>query len=101
MNIEPTEAIVRTVATCIRGSDLWPYCGIAAALRRGSTLPQIVAYFLDVNHRVDTARALGQVFIDGELTEYRRVPQLVSVRSAGSQPADAVARGHECLAAAA
>jgi threonine dehydrogenase-like Zn-dependent dehydrogenase len=26
--IEPTDAIVRTVATCVRGSDLWPYRGI-------------------------------------------------------------------------
>jgi threonine dehydrogenase-like Zn-dependent dehydrogenase len=26
--IEPTDAIVRTVATCICGSDLWPYRGI-------------------------------------------------------------------------
>jgi threonine dehydrogenase-like Zn-dependent dehydrogenase len=28
MIIEPTDAIVRTVATCICGSDLWPYRGI-------------------------------------------------------------------------
>jgi len=26
--IEPTDAIVRTVATCVCGSDLWPYRGI-------------------------------------------------------------------------
>ncbi|HEX6287658.1 MAG TPA: DUF2255 family protein [Herpetosiphonaceae bacterium] len=26
--IEPTDAIVRTMATCICGSDLWPYRGI-------------------------------------------------------------------------
>src|SRR6516225_6249746 len=28
--IEPTDAIVRLSATCICGSDLWPYRGIAA-----------------------------------------------------------------------
>src|SRR2546429_8006398 len=28
MIIKPTDAIVRTVATCICGSDLWPYRGI-------------------------------------------------------------------------
>jgi threonine dehydrogenase-like Zn-dependent dehydrogenase len=27
--IEPGDAIVRTVAACICGSDLWPYRGIA------------------------------------------------------------------------
>jgi threonine dehydrogenase-like Zn-dependent dehydrogenase len=26
--IEPSDAIVRTVATCVCGSDLWPYRGI-------------------------------------------------------------------------
>jgi threonine dehydrogenase-like Zn-dependent dehydrogenase len=26
--IEPTDAIVRTVATCVCGSDLWPYRGL-------------------------------------------------------------------------
>ena len=25
---EPTDAVIRTVATCARGSDLWPYSGI-------------------------------------------------------------------------
>ena len=25
---EPTDAIIRTVATCVCGSDLWPYRGI-------------------------------------------------------------------------
>ena len=28
--LEPTDAIVRTVATCVCGSDLWPYRGIDA-----------------------------------------------------------------------
>ena len=26
--IEPTDAIIRTVATCVCGSDLWPYRGL-------------------------------------------------------------------------
>ena len=29
MIIEPTDAIVRTSATCVCGSDLWPYRGIS------------------------------------------------------------------------
>lgn len=29
--IEPTDAIVKLTATCIRGSDLWPYRGIEPA----------------------------------------------------------------------
>ena len=28
--IEPTDAILRISATCVCGSDLWPYRGIAA-----------------------------------------------------------------------
>ncbi|GAA4054818.1 zinc-dependent alcohol dehydrogenase family protein [Actinomadura miaoliensis] len=28
--IEPTDAVIRTVATCVCGSDLWPYRGIEA-----------------------------------------------------------------------
>jgi threonine dehydrogenase-like Zn-dependent dehydrogenase len=26
--VEPTDAVVRTVATCVCGSDLWPYRGL-------------------------------------------------------------------------
>jgi threonine dehydrogenase-like Zn-dependent dehydrogenase len=26
--VEPTDAIVRTVASCVCGSDLWPYRGM-------------------------------------------------------------------------
>jgi threonine dehydrogenase-like Zn-dependent dehydrogenase len=29
--IEPTDAIVRLTATCICGSDLWPYRGVEPA----------------------------------------------------------------------
>ena len=28
--IEPTDAIIRLPATCVRGSDLWPYRGVDA-----------------------------------------------------------------------
>jgi threonine dehydrogenase-like Zn-dependent dehydrogenase len=28
--IEPTDAIIRIAATCVCGSDLWPYRGIDA-----------------------------------------------------------------------
>jgi hypothetical protein len=83
------------------------YRGIAAALRRGLTLPPIVAYLLDGDyyvldghHRVAAARAQGQLFIDAEVTEYRRVAPLVLLSFGGDQPADAVACGPDCLAAA-
>ena len=29
--IEPTDAVIRLTATCICGSDLWPYRGAEAA----------------------------------------------------------------------
>jgi len=29
---QPTDAIIRLAATCICGSDLWPYCGIQRTL---------------------------------------------------------------------
>ena len=31
--LEPTDAVVRTVAACVRGSDLWRYRGISAVAR--------------------------------------------------------------------
>lgn len=31
--LEPTDAIIRLSATCVCGSDLWPYRGIAAVER--------------------------------------------------------------------
>ena len=32
--LEPTDAVVRTVATCVCGSDLWRYRGIQEVKRR-------------------------------------------------------------------
>ena len=29
--IKPTDAVIRMAATCVCGSDLWPYCGIEAS----------------------------------------------------------------------
>ncbi len=39
--IEPTDAIVRTVATCVCGSDLWPYRGIGIS---EGTLPRAIGH---------------------------------------------------------
>jgi hypothetical protein len=59
------------------------YQQIESALRRGLTLPPITVYLLDSayyvldgHHRVAAARALGQVVIDAEVTEYRPLPRL-------------------------
>lgn len=89
-------------------SDDERFRGIEAALRRGRTLPPIVAYLLDGDyyvldghHRVAAARALGQIFIDADVIEYRRMAQLVLRSFDGGQPAHAAACGHDCLAAAA
>ncbi|HEY8746123.1 MAG TPA: ParB/RepB/Spo0J family partition protein [Chloroflexota bacterium] len=61
------------------------YAGILRALQRGLTLPPISVYLLDGayyvldgHHRVAAAKALGQVFVDAEVTEY-----LQPVRSLG------------------
>lgn len=82
------------------------YRWVEAALRRGLTLPPIVAYLLDGDyyvldghHRVAAAKALGQVYIDAEVTEHRRAPRLVLLGADGDQPADAVACDQDCLAA--
>ena len=32
--IEPTDAIIRIAATCVCGSDLWPYRGLQPLVRR-------------------------------------------------------------------
>jgi threonine dehydrogenase-like Zn-dependent dehydrogenase len=37
--IEPTDAIVKLTATCICGSDLWPYRGIEPGALRGDAHP--------------------------------------------------------------
>jgi threonine dehydrogenase-like Zn-dependent dehydrogenase len=41
--IEPTDAVIRLAATCICGSDLWPYRGIEPADHQvsavGATVP--------------------------------------------------------------
>lgn len=82
------------------------YQRIEAALRRGQTMPPIVTYLLDGDyyvldghHRVAAAKALDQVFIDAEVVEYQRTPQLVQLRYAGDQPTYAVTGGQDCLAA--
>lgn len=82
------------------------YRRIETALRRGHPLPPIVAYLLegeyyvlDGHHRVAAAKALGQVFIDAEVTEYRRAPRLAPLRCAANRPMEAVACCQECLAA--
>ena len=35
--IKPTDAIIRISATCVCGSDLWPYRGISPVMSSGGT----------------------------------------------------------------
>ena len=37
--IEPTDAILRLSATCVCGSDLWPYRGVGPIKGTNATLP--------------------------------------------------------------
>jgi hypothetical protein len=60
--VEPTDALVRVVATCICGSDLWPYRGVhdsAAGQRLGH---EFVGTVLEVGAEVRTVRP-GQFVI--------------------------------------
>lgn len=62
---------------------------IESAMCRGVTLPPIVVYqieseyfVLDGHHRVAAAKALGQLFIDAEVTEFRAVRRRETAASA-------------------
>ena len=58
--VEPTDALVRITASCICGSDLWPYRGMSP--RRGRMGHEFVGVVTDVGAQVRTIRP-GQVVI--------------------------------------
>lgn len=60
--IEPTGAIVRTSATCVCGSDLWPYRGIDA-VTQPAPMGHEYCIVQEVGSAVATIKA-GQFVID-------------------------------------
>ena len=60
--IEPTDAIIRLPATCVCGSDLWPYRGIASVDGPSPMGHEYVGIVEDVGHAVTTIKP-GQFVI--------------------------------------
>lgn len=63
---EPTDAIVRTVATCVCGSDLWPYRGVDEVRRPRPIGHEYVGVVEEVGPAVTTVRP-GQFVVGGFL----------------------------------
>lgn len=61
---EPTDAIVRTVATCVCGSDLWPFRGIDKVRRPRAYGHEYVGVVEEVGSAVSTVRP-GQFVVGG------------------------------------
>ena len=64
---EPTDAIIRTVATCVCGSDLWRYRGIAEVPRPTPIGHEYVGIVEAVGSAVDSVQP-GQFVVGGFLT---------------------------------
>jgi threonine dehydrogenase-like Zn-dependent dehydrogenase len=64
--LEPTDAIVRTVATCVCGSDLWPYRGADPVRRPRNIGHEFVGVVEEVGSAVSTIRP-GQFVVGGFL----------------------------------
>lgn len=55
--IVPTDAVVRTVASCVCGSDLWPYRGVSKVTRPRRIGHEFIGVVEEVGAQVDTLRA--------------------------------------------
>ena len=71
--VNPTDAIVRTVATCVCGSDLWRYRGIADVPRPTPIGHEYVGVVEAVGSEVATVRP-GQFVVGGFLTSDNTCP---------------------------
>ena len=60
--VEPTDAIIRVTATCICGSDLWPYRGIEKLNGTVEGLPQMERMRLRYNVRGPSLKRLAPIF---------------------------------------
>jgi threonine dehydrogenase-like Zn-dependent dehydrogenase len=67
--IEPTDAVVRTVATCVCGSDLWRYRGIAEMPKPMPIGHEYVGVVEAVGDDVSTVKP-GQFVVGGFLTSH-------------------------------
>ena len=61
---EPTDAVIRTVATCVCGSDLWPYRGIDQVEKPRAIGHEYVGVVEEVGEEVTTLRP-GQFVVGG------------------------------------
>ena len=64
--VEPTDAVVRTVAACVCGSDLWPYRGLDAVKAPRAIGHEYVGVVEEIGAAVTTVRP-GQFVIGGFL----------------------------------
>jgi threonine dehydrogenase-like Zn-dependent dehydrogenase len=71
--IEPTDAIVRTVATCVCGSDLWPYRGIDKVTKARPIGHEYYGIVEQVGDAVTTVQP-GQLVIGGFLISDNTCP---------------------------
>ncbi|GAA4875616.1 zinc-dependent alcohol dehydrogenase family protein [Serinicoccus chungangensis] len=63
---EPTDAVVRTLATCVCGSDLWPYRGIAEVAEPRPIGHEFVGVVEETGSAVGTVQ-VGDVVVGGFL----------------------------------
>ena len=75
--LEPTDAIIRLSATCVCGSDLWPYRGIDAARRAAADGPRVR------RHRRGGRRGGHRPFGPASSWSGRSSPPTTPARSAG------------------
>ena len=73
--IEPTDAVIRTVATCVCGSDLWPYRGIDQLSERRAYGHEYVGIVEEVGDGVTSLRP-GRVRSRRLLRLRRHLPAL-------------------------
>ncbi|MEV5706412.1 zinc-dependent alcohol dehydrogenase family protein [Actinoallomurus sp. NPDC052274] len=71
--VEPTDAIVRTVATCVCGSDLWRYRGINEVPQPTPIGHEYVGVVAEVGSAVTSVRP-GQFVVGGFLTSDNTCP---------------------------
>jgi threonine dehydrogenase-like Zn-dependent dehydrogenase len=83
--VEPTDAIVRTIATCICGSDLWPYRGLDQFTGPWAIGHEYCGIVEQVGDAVTTVKP-GQFVIGGFLTSDNTCPNCrAGVQSACQQ----------------
>ena len=70
---EPTDAIVRTLATCVCGSDLWPYRGVDQVTRTWAIGHEYCGIVEQVGDAI-TAIQPGQFVVGGFLASDNTCP---------------------------